>query len=59
MGGGAEALPEAIEDLAALEGVKKYPGRIKCALLAWNTLIEGIRLFREKKGPVTHRHQED
>lgn len=29
-------------DLAALEGVKKYPVRIKCALLAWNTLLQNL-----------------
>ena len=26
----------------ALEGVKKYPVRIKCAVLAWNTLQLGL-----------------
>lgn len=36
-------LPEEFEDLEALQGVKKYPVRIKCALLPWNTLIEGLR----------------
>ncbi len=35
-------LPEELEDLEALHGVKKYPVRIKCALLPWNTLLEGI-----------------
>lgn len=30
------------EDLAALEGVRKYPVRVKCALLAWNTLQQAI-----------------
>jgi nitrogen fixation protein NifU and related proteins len=38
----AEDLPDELEDLEALEGVKKYPVRIKCALLAWNTLLEGL-----------------
>lgn len=28
------------DDLSALEGVKNYPVRIKCALLAWTTLEE-------------------
>jgi len=37
-----EADEELIEDLESLEGVKKYPVRIKCAILAWNTLLEGI-----------------
>lgn len=36
-------VPEEFEDLEALQGVKKYPVRIKCALLPWNTLIEGLR----------------
>jgi nitrogen fixation NifU-like protein len=31
-----------LEDLAALEGVKKYPVRVKCALLGWNTLDEAL-----------------
>ena len=29
-------------DLEALEGVAKFPVRVKCALLAWNVLQEGI-----------------
>ena len=32
-----------LEDLCALEGVKNYPVRIKCALLGWNTLAEAIK----------------
>ncbi|MDP6437114.1 MAG: SUF system NifU family Fe-S cluster assembly protein [Gammaproteobacteria bacterium] len=27
-----------LKDLAALEGVRNYPSRIKCATLAWSTL---------------------
>ena len=30
-------------DLIALEGVKKYPVRIKCALLSANTLLEAVK----------------
>ncbi len=38
-----EAAPkDQIGDLEALEGVKKYPVRIKCALLAWNTLLQAL-----------------
>mgnify|MGYP000694632574 FL=1 len=37
------ALPESMEDLEALQGVKKYPVRIKCALLPWNTLQQAIK----------------
>jgi len=29
---------EEISDLEAMSGVKKYPVRIKCALLVWNTV---------------------
>lgn len=29
-------------DLAALQGVVKFPVRIKCATLAWNTLIDAL-----------------
>jgi nitrogen fixation NifU-like protein len=29
-------------ELAALQGVSKFPVRIKCATLAWNTLSQGL-----------------
>jgi len=29
-------------ELAALQGVAKFPVRIKCATLAWNTLSQGL-----------------
>jgi nitrogen fixation protein NifU and related proteins len=32
----------ALGDLVSLKGVVKYPVRIKCALLGWNTLLEGL-----------------
>ena len=35
-------LEDDLEDLEALRGVKKYPVRIKCALLPWNTLLDGL-----------------
>ncbi len=38
-----EALPERLGEARAFEGVRKYPMRVKCATLAWNTLIEGLR----------------
>jgi len=40
---------EELGDLEALQGVKKYPVRIKCALLPWNTLIEALKAVRNKK----------
>ena len=30
-------------DLEALLGVKKYPVRVKCAVLAWNTLEQALK----------------
>jgi nitrogen fixation NifU-like protein len=42
--------PEKLGDLVALQGVQKYPVRIKCALLGWNTFLEGLRAYREKQG---------
>jgi nitrogen fixation protein NifU and related proteins len=49
-GGGAEVIegePEPIDldqlgELAALQGVVKFPVRIKCATLSWNTLAQGL-----------------
>ena len=38
-------------DISALEGVRKFPVRIKCALLAWTTLIDGITAW--EKGEET------
>ena len=32
----------ALGDLEALQGVVKFPVRIKCATLAWNTLIDAL-----------------
>ena len=33
---------DALGELAALQGVVKFPVRIKCATLSWNTLAEGL-----------------
>lgn len=37
-----EAPEVALGDLEALRGVVKYPVRIKCATLSWNTLAQGL-----------------
>ena len=42
MSGDEEGDPNAIGDLVSLKGVVKYPVRIKCALLGWNTLQEAL-----------------
>jgi nitrogen fixation NifU-like protein len=44
-GTGAEPEPvdlRALGELAALQGVVKFPVRIKCATLGWNTLAQGL-----------------
>lgn len=46
--GSATELPEDLEELSALEGVQKYPVRVKCALLAWNTLLQGLEEWKGK-----------
>ena len=33
---------ESLGELAALQGVVKFPVRIKCATLSWNTLAQGL-----------------
>jgi nitrogen fixation NifU-like protein len=38
-------------DLEALEGVKKFPVRIKCALLPWITLLDAVLAHREGREP--------
>ena len=41
--GPAEADPEVkLGDLEALRGVVKFPVRIKCATLSWNTLLQAL-----------------
>jgi nitrogen fixation NifU-like protein len=42
--------PAELEDeLDALQGVKRYPARVKCALLPWTTLRESIDLYRHRE----------
>jgi nitrogen fixation protein NifU and related proteins len=42
MSGEDEGDPDELGELVALKGVVKYPVRIKCALLGWNTLLEAL-----------------
>ena len=37
-------------DLQSLQVVRQYPVRIKCALLPWTALEEGIEGFRSRAG---------
>lgn len=49
-GDGEESKNDAdLGDLDSLKGVKKFPVRIKCALLAWMTLIEGLKNYEKGK----------
>ena len=41
-GNGDTGADVALGDLEALQGVVKFPVRIKCATLAWNTLAQGL-----------------
>lgn len=40
--GAAEKPDLSMGDLSALKGVVKFPVRIKCATLSWNTLLEAL-----------------
>lgn len=45
-----EECPLGVEgDLESLVGVRNFPVRIKCALLPWTTLAQGIEKAKEKK----------
>jgi nitrogen fixation NifU-like protein len=46
-------IPEEFEDLDSLKGVRQFPVRIKCALLSWLALIEGIENY--KKGQTSKK----
>jgi nitrogen fixation NifU-like protein len=41
---GNEPNERLMEDLMALKGVSKYPVRVKCAVLAWDTLQKALEL---------------
>lgn len=40
--------PDAAADLEAMQGVRDFPVRIKCALLAWNTLDQILKDIRSE-----------
>ena len=44
----SDGITEELGDLKALEVVRAYPVRIKCALLPWVALEEGIARFRKQ-----------
>jgi nitrogen fixation NifU-like protein len=50
-GSSAAAGPEVkLGDLEALQGVVRFPVRIKCATLSWNTLAQGLDEAQENAG---------
>ena len=57
--GSSMKLHPEMEDLEALEGVRKYPVRIKCAILSWNTLLEGVEAYRQGKHQASHVEGEE
>lgn len=36
-----------LSDIEVLEGVRQFPVRIKCALLSWVTLVEGLERYEK------------
>jgi nitrogen fixation NifU-like protein len=42
-----QSLPDELEMARALEGVRKFPVRVKCATLGWNTLLQGLAQKRD------------
>jgi nitrogen fixation protein NifU and related proteins len=38
-------IPDDLGDIDALKGVRQFPVRVKCALLAWVTLVEGLKNY--------------
>ena len=55
---GEHEFPDSDEyfELSALKGVIKFPVRVKCATLAWNTVKNGISEFIEKD---RHSHHDE
>ena len=45
-------IPDDLGDLDALRGVRNFPVRIKCALLAWVTFMEGLKNHEKGHGDV-------
>jgi len=54
MAGDVEPDEDRFGDLVALEGVVKYPIRIKCAVLAWDVLQEALQGDGAASGTQSH-----
>jgi nitrogen fixation NifU-like protein len=53
----AGAAPDDLGDLEALQGVRQYPVRIKCAVLPWNALLRGLEGTLQDDDEETHVHE--
>ena len=51
-GGSAASEQVSLGDLEALQGVVKFPVRIKCATLSWNTLSQALDQLAPAKAPA-------
>jgi nitrogen fixation protein NifU and related proteins len=49
--------PDDLGDLEALQGVRQYPVRIKCAVLPWNALLRGLEGTAGDDDQETHVHE--
>jgi nitrogen fixation NifU-like protein len=49
MRGSDQVSGKGLGDLEALQGVRKFPARVKCATLAWNTLQGALEQYRRAK----------
>jgi nitrogen fixation NifU-like protein len=44
---GAQGAPQALGKLEVLAGVREFPSRVKCATLAWHTVLAALKDQRE------------
>ena len=50
--------PDQAADIEALQGVRKFPVRVKCAMLAWNTLAQILKQIPETKKDAASKSPE-
>jgi nitrogen fixation NifU-like protein len=53
----AGAQAEDLGDLEALQGVRRYPVRVKCAVLPWNALLRGLEGTGGDEDEEVHVHE--
>ena len=46
----ASEAPKALGDLRVMQGVRKFPQRVKCAMLAWRAMQQA---FEQRSGEAT------